>query len=211
MTGLTIVEHPLVQHKLALLRDKSTTKKDFRALVGELTVFLMVAATCDLELNDVTVETPLMPCACRQLVRPDPYIFQILRAGQGMMDAALSMIPTARIGASGIYRNEETLEAVSYFHKPQKITGPCDVFVVDPMLATAHTATKAITDIKNSADECLHIRMLAIIAAPEGVAALQAAHPDVEIFTCALDQQLNEKGYILPGLGDAGDRLFGTL
>jgi uracil phosphoribosyltransferase len=203
--------HPLVAHKLTLLRDKDTNKKACRELVDELATFLLVEATRDLELGLRCVQTPLSSVFGATLKYTDQIIFPIWRAGHGMLGAALTMMPTAVIGAIGMYRNEETHEPTPYFFKPERIEPRHrDVFVLDPMLATGGSGSAAVTEIKAAAEHELDIRFLSIFAAPEGVARLSREHPDVKIYVCTVDEKLNEQAYIVPGMGDAGDRLFGT-
>ncbi|MCL2095264.1 uracil phosphoribosyltransferase [Candidatus Saccharibacteria bacterium] len=203
--------HPLILHKLTILRDKTTNKKDCRELVHELTLFLMAEATYALEVEDVTVQTPVAECVGKRLSsKADPVIFPIWRAGDGMKDAALQMLPTANLGAIGMYRNEES-KPVDYFHKPEEMPpGIVDVFILDPMLATGGSAAAAVTLIKKSSTSKLNIRFLSIFAAPQGIKCLSGEHPDITIYTCVVDEGLNDHNYIVPGCGDMGDRLYGT-
>ena len=205
---VVIMDHPLIQHKLCILRDKDTSVKDFRDLVSEISMLMIYDATRDLPLTEKEIETPIGPATCQKIKGRKLAFVPILRAGLGMVDGALQLVPTARIGHIGLYRNEETLEPVEYYCKLPKDIEKRDVFVLDPMLATGGSATDAITQIKLRHPRS--IKFLCIIAAPEGLERLKAAHPDIDIFCAALDQKLNEKGYIIPGLGDAGDRIFGT-
>jgi uracil phosphoribosyltransferase len=205
---LTVVEHPLVQHKLGLLRDRTTTTRDFRQLAGEIAAFLCYEATRDLELEQWEVETPLERTAAARVSGKKLGVVVILRAGVGMLDAVLDLIPVARVGFVGIYRDEQTLEPVEYYSKLPGDLAARDVIVLDPMLATGGSCSHAIDLCK--AGGARRVVLVALVAAPEGVARLERDHPDVQVVAAALDRGLNEKGYILPGLGDAGDRLYGT-
>lgn len=208
----TIPSHPLIETELARMRDIETDSKGFREAIDVLTSFLMIEATRNLTTNSVKIETPIRSCTAYQLADPYPFVFHILRAGASMVPTAIRMLPNAIIGTIGLYRNEETLEPVEYFHKPKEIKRDCDVFVLDPLLATGGTASAAITMIKDSAKgRNLNIRMLSIISAPVGLQKLSEDHPDVKILTCAIDEKLNDIGYIVPGAGDVGDRYCGTL
>ncbi|MDK6728894.1 uracil phosphoribosyltransferase [Aerococcus urinae] len=209
--GLHIVNHPLVQHKLAILRDKDLGSKDFRELVDEITVFVGYEATRDLPLKEVEVETPITKTTQKMITGKKMAIVPILRAGLGMVDGILSLSPAAKVGHIGMYRDEETLEPHEYFFKMPSDIEERQVLVVNPMLATGGSAILAIEALMKRNVSPADIKFLCMVAAPEGVEALQAAHPEVEIYTAALDEKLNEDGYIVPGLGDAGDRLFGTL
>ncbi|KAA9232380.1 uracil phosphoribosyltransferase [Aerococcus urinae] len=209
--GLHIVNHPLVQHKLAILRNKDLGSKDFRELVDEITVFVGYEATRDLPLKEVEVETPITKTTQKMITGKKMAIVPILRAGLGMVDGILSLSPAAKVGHIGMYRDEETLEPHEYFFKMPSDIEERQVLVVDPMLATGGSAILAIEALMKRNVSPADIKFLCMVAAPEGVEALQAAHPEVEIYTAALDEKLNEDGYIVPGLGDAGDRLFGTL
>lgn len=205
---VTEVTHPLVQHKIGLLRDKETTTQMFRQLVNELTLLLTYEATIDLADEPVEIETPLERMSARRISGKKVAICPILRAGMGMLDGVLSLIPGARVGFIGLYRNEETLEPVEYYVKlPDDLTER-DVILLDPMLATGNSTTAAVELVKRSG--ATSVRLIALIAAPEGIARVHAYHPDVHIVVAAIDRELNERGYILPGLGDAGDRLYGT-
>ena len=208
MGKAVIFDHPLIQHKLAVLRDKDTPSKDFRILVSEIAMLMTYEVTRDLPLKDVQIETPMTTMTAKKLAGKKLAVVPILRAGLGMVDGVLNIIPSARIGHIGLYRDHETLEPVEYYCKLPADIEEREVLVVDPMLATGGSAIDAISQIKKRNPK--HIRFVCIIAAPEGLDALTAAHPDVDVFCAALDERLNEKGYILPGLGDAGDRIFGT-
>ena len=203
-----ILDHPLIQHKISLMRKKETGSKDFRELASEVATLMCYEATRDLPLKEVTVETPICRCKTKMIAGRKLAIVPILRAGLGMVDGMLTLIPAAKVGHIGLYRDEETAKPIEYFCKL-----PCDisereVIVVDPMLATGGSAVAAIDFLKKHG--CKNIIMMNIIGAPEGVKAVQEAHPDVEIYLAALDEKLNEHAYIVPGLGDAGDRIFGT-
>ncbi len=203
-----LMEHPLIAHKITMLRSKDTCVKDFRHLVYEIALLMGYEATKDLPLRDFTVETPLMEAQGKTIAKKIT-IIPILRAGLGMVDGILDLIPSATVGHIGLYRDHETLKPVEYYCKmPPDITKR-QVIVVDPMLATGGSAAAAIDFIKQRGAN--NIKFVCLIAAPEGVKVLTEAHPDVEVYIACLDEKLNEKGYILPGLGDAGDRLFGTL
>jgi len=206
--GVVQVDHPLVQHKLGLLRDRDTTTQMFRQLVNELTLLLTYEATKDLADEEIEVETPLERTPARRISGKKVAICPILRAGMGMLDGVLSLIPGARVGFIGLYRNEETLEPVEYYVKLPDDLAERDVILLDPMLATGNSTAAAIELVKSSG--ATSVRLIALIAAPEGIHRVRAAHPDVRIVVAAVDRELNDKGYILPGLGDAGDRLYGT-
>ena len=203
-----ILDHPLVQHKVSLLRNKATGTKEFKELVSELATLLCYEATRDLPLEEVEIETPLAVAHTKVLSGRKLALVPILRAGLGMVDGMLTLLPAAKVGHIGLYRNEETLEPVEYYCKLPSDIAERDVIVLDPMLATGGSARDAITQIKKRGARS--IKFIGIIAAPEGLKALHEAHPDVDIYVAALDEKLNEKGYIVPGLGDAGDRIFGT-
>jgi uracil phosphoribosyltransferase len=205
---LLIVDHPLVRHKLGRLRDVSTSTADFRRLVRELSLLLGYEAMRGLRLETVTIETPLETTQVEQLSGKKLCFVSILRAGNGILDGMLDLVPSARIGHIGLYRDPKTLEAVEYYIKLPEDIGGRDCIVVDPMLATGHSAVEAIDRLKKAG--CSGIVFVCLLAAPEGIACLQKAHPDVRIITCAVDRGLDDHGYIRPGLGDAGDRLFGT-
>lgn len=208
MRHLTVVDHPLVQHKLTLLRMKQTPTAEFRRLVNEIALLLAYEITRDLPLEKITVETPLMPTESSVLAGKKVCIVSILRAGDGLLEGMLDLIPSARVGHIGLYRDPATLQPVDYYYKVPQDIAERPVIVVDPMLATANSAVRAIARLKESGGR--DIKFACLLAAPEGVARMKEAHPDVPIFTAALDERLNDHGYILPGLGDAGDRLFGT-
>ena len=203
-----ILDHPLVQHKVSLLRDKSTGAKEFKELVGEIAMLLCYEATRDLPTKEVEIETPIAVAKSHVLAGRKLALVPILRAGLGMVDGMLSLLPAAKVGHIGMYRNEETLEPVEYYCKLPSDIAERDVLLLDPMLATGGSACDAITQIKKRGARS--IKFLAIIAAPEGLAKVHEQHPDVDIYVAALDEKLNENGYIVPGLGDAGDRIFGT-
>lgn len=205
---VVIMDHPLIQHKLSILRDVNTSTKEFRDLVNEIAMLMIYDATRDLPLKDKDVQTPCGVAHCKNIAGRKLAFVPILRAGLGMVEGALVLVPSARVGHIGLYRNEETLEPVEYYCKLPKDIEKRDVFVLDPMLATGGSAIDAISQIKKRNPQS--IKFLCIIAAPEGLEALEKAHPDVDIFAAGLDDHLNENGYIVPGLGDAGDRIFGT-
>jgi uracil phosphoribosyltransferase len=204
----TIVDHPLVQHKLSILRDKDTTTKDFRELVTELAILEGYEAMRDLPLENVNVDTPLEECTCRRLAGKKIAIIPILRAGLGMVDGILSLVPSARVGHVGMYRDPETHEPVQYYCKFPPAIQDRTCLVVDPMLATGGSLTACIKFLRDAGVK--DIRCLTLVSAPVGVQAVLDYDPDVRLFTCALDRELNENAYILPGLGDAGDRIYGT-
>ena len=202
------VKHPLIEHKLTILRDKRTGTKEFRELISELSSFLCYEALRDAELEDHEIETPMAKMVGKVLDE-DKYAFvPILRAGTGMLDGLINIMPNAKIGHIGMYRNEETLKPVRYFYKAPKDIEKREVIILDPMLATGGSGIDAITLLKESGAKKL--KFLCIIAAPEGIKAMQEKYPDVPIYCTAIDEKLNEIGYIVPGLGDAGDRIFGT-
>lgn len=207
LPGCTVVAHPLVRHKMALLRDRATPTKLFQELVSELATLLAYEATQQLALTPIEVSTPLETTPGEQLATP-PILVPILRAGLGMVDGIRALIPDARVGHIGLYRDHDSLAPVEYYFKVPPGIATHDVFLLDPMLATGGSAVNAVTALKRSG--ATRLTFLCLVAAPEGVRRLHAAHPDVPIFTAALDRELNAHGYILPGLGDAGDRLFGT-
>lgn len=207
MGKLVVLNHPLIDHKMALIRDKNTSTKTFRETVGEIGALITYEITKDLETVEIEVETPIQKTICRQL-KNQLVIVPILRAGLGMVNGIHDMVPSAKIGHIGLYRDEKSLEPVSYYAKfPTDILDGV-VLVVDPMLATGGSATAAITELKNRGAK--DVRFVGLVGCPEGVKRLQMDHPDVPIYLAALDEKLNEVGYIVPGLGDAGDRLFGT-
>jgi uracil phosphoribosyltransferase len=208
-TGLvTEVTHPLVQHKLGLLRDTTTTTQMFRQLVNELTLLLTYEATKDLANEEIEIETPLELTSARRISGKKVAVVPILRAGVGMLDAVLSLVPGARVGFIGLFRDEETLEPVEYFVKLPGDIADRDVILLDPMLATGNSTAAAIETVKRAG--ATSVRLIALIAAPEGIARVHGEHPDTPIVVASVDRCLNDKGYILPGLGDAGDRLYGT-
>lgn len=208
MAVTMVLDHPLVQHKVAIMRDKTTGTKAFKELVKELATLITYEATRDLALKDVRVETPVATANCKMLQGRKLAIVPILRAGLGMVEGVQTIIPAAKVGHIGLYRDPETLKPVEYYCKMPPDIGERDVFVVDPMLATGGSACDAIRLIKERGAK--NIKFLGLIAAPEGIAKLRAEHPDVDIYVAALDERLNDHGYIVPGLGDAGDRIFGT-
>lgn len=208
LPGLTIVQHPLVKHKITMLRDRGTSTKGFKELVDEIAMLMAYEATADLPLSPCVVETPLEQTQGWQVSGKKLTLVPILRAGLGMVEGILRLVPSARVGHIGLYRDHDTLEPVDYYFKVPADASERDFFVLDPMLATGGSAASAIASLKRVGAS--RIRLLCLVAAPEGVRRLHAAHPDVPIFCAALDRELNENGYILPGLGDAGDRLFGT-
>ena len=208
MAEVHVLDHPLIQHKLAILRSKDTPVKEFRELVGEIAGLMCYEATRKLPLKEVEVEPPVATAKCRMLSGKKLAIVPVLRAGLGMVDQMVALIPSAKIGHIGLYRDPETHKPVEYYCKLPEDIANRQVFVVDPMLATGGSAVAAIDFLKKHG--CKNIIMMNIIGAPEGVAAVQKAHPDVEIYLAALDEKLNENAYIVPGLGDAGDRIFGT-
>ncbi len=208
MGKVIIMDHPLIQHKIGIIRDKKTGTKEFREIISEIAMLETYESTRNLVLEDVEIETPISKTVCQRLAGKKLAIIPILRAGLGMVSGMQMMIPSAKVGHIGMYRDHETLKPVEYYCKLPEDIQERDVFVVDPMLATGGSAADAISQLKDHG--CKNIRFLCIIAAPEGLAYLQEAHPDVDITVGALDDHLNEIGYIVPGLGDAGDRIFGT-
>ena len=208
MSNVMVFDHPLIQHKLSVLRDEKTSVKEFRELVSEIAQLMCYEATRDLPLEEVKVQTPVAEAVCHRIAGKKLAIVPILRAGLGMVDGMVAMMPNVKVGHVGLFRDPETLAPVKYYFKmPPDITER-DVIIVDPMLATGGSAVAATTFLKEVGVK--NIKLMCIIAAPEGVEAMQAAHPDVDIFAAAEDDHLNEHGYIVPGLGDAGDRIFGT-
>ena len=208
MSTVYTLDHPLIQHKLAILRSKNTTVKEFRELISEISGLMCYEATRNLPTREVEVMTPVAMAKCRMLAGKKLAIIPILRAGLGMVDAMVDLIPSAKIGHIGLYRDPETHKPVEYYCKLPEDIGNRQVFVVDPMLATGGSAVAAIDFLKQHG--CKNIVMMNIIGCPEGVKAVQEAHPDVDIYLAAMDERLNEHAYIIPGLGDAGDRIFGT-
>ncbi|MGH2086867.1 uracil phosphoribosyltransferase [Aerococcus urinaeequi] len=211
MSKLVVIDHPLVQHKMAMLRDKDLGTKGFRELVNEITMFLGYEVTRDLSMEDIEIETPLVKTTQKVITGKKLAIAPILRAGLGMVDGMLLLMPAAKVGHIGMFRDEETLTPQEYFFKMPQDIHEREVIVVDPMLATGGSAIMAIDSLVKRNVKAESIKFVCLVAAPEGVKALEEAYPQVDIFTAALDEKLNEDGYILPGLGDAGDRLFGTL
>ena len=207
--NITIFEHPLIQHKISILRDKNTGTNEFRKLVEEIAMLEGFEALGDLPLQDVEIETPIEKCMTPMISGRKLAIVPILRAGLGMVPGVLALVPSAKVGHIGMYRDEETLEPHFYFLKYPKDIAGRDVLIVDPMLATGGSADMAITKMKELG--CKNIKLMILVAAPEGVKFIYERHPDVDIYCAALDDHLNENGYIVPGLGDAGDRIYGTL
>ncbi len=208
MSNVTVIDHPLVQHKLSLLRDKNTGTKAFRELVTELALLMGYEVTRNLELVETEIETPVCKTRVKTLANEKLAVIPILRAGLGMADGMMGLIPNARIGHIGLYRNPDTLKPTGYYCKLPPDVEERDVIIVDPMLATGNSAIEACRIVME--EGCKSIRLVCLIGAPEGVEAMQQAHPDVDIYLANLDEKLNDHGYIVPGLGDAGDRLFGT-
>ena len=208
MGKVTITNHPLIQHKLTLLRDKNTGSKEFRALVSEIATLMCYEATRDLPLEEVEIETPIAIAKAKVISGKKLAFVPILRAGTGMLDGVLALVPSAKVGHIGMYRDPVTVKPVPYYCKLPSDISEREVIVLDPMLATGGSAIDAIDQIKTFHPKS--IKFMGIIAAPEGLEALTTAHPDVDIFCAALDERLNENSYIIPGLGDAGDRIFGT-
>ena len=208
MSKVVVMDHPLIQHKIGIIRKVETGSKDFRTLISEIAMLECYEATRGLQLADVEIQTPICKATVKELKGKKLAVVPILRAGLGMVDGVLSMIPAAKVGHIGLYRDEETLEPVEYFCKLPQDCANREVFVVDPMLATGGSAIAAIQLLKDKGVKNIHF--MCVIATPEGVKKMQEAHPDVDIIIGALDDHLNEKGYIVPGLGDAGDRIFGT-
>ncbi len=206
--NVTVADHPLIQHKLTLLRRKETSTAEFRQLLGEISLLLAFEATRDLAVRNERIETPLEAMDAPVLEGKKLCLVSILRAGNGLLEGMLDLIPSARVGHIGMYRDHDTLEAVEYYLKLPHSIGDRQVIVVDPMLATGNSSAAAVTRLKEAGAK--RMKFVALVAAPEGIEAFSAAHPDVPILTAAIDRQLNEIGYILPGLGDAGDRLYGT-
>ena len=208
MEKVHILDHPLLQHKLSILRDENTGVKDFREVVSEIATLMCYEATRDLPLEEVEIKTPITTAKFKTIAGKKLAIVPVLRAGLGMVDGILTLIPSAKVGHIGLYRDPDTLEPVEYYCKMPNDIAERDVIVLDPMLATGGSASAAIQFIKNY--EVKHIKLMNIIAAPEGVERVRKDHPDVAIYCAALDEKLNDHGYIVPGLGDAGDRIFGT-
>ena len=208
MGKIVVMDHPLIQHKIGIIRREETGSKDFRTLVSEIAMLMCYEATRDLKLADVEIDTPICKTTVKELKGKKLAVVPILRAGLGMVDGMLAMIPAAKVGHIGLYRDPETLEPVEYYCKLPADCANREVFVVDPMLATGGSAAAAISMLK--ARGLKNIRFMCLVAAPEGVKVMNDEHPDVPVYTAALDEKLNEHGYIVPGLGDAGDRIFGT-
>jgi uracil phosphoribosyltransferase len=206
--NLTVLAHPLIQHKITLLRDKRTPTRDFKQLVNEIAMLMAYEVTKDLPLEPVEIETPLERTRGHQVAGKKLTLVPILRAGLGMVEGIAQLIPSARVGHIGLYRDHDTLEPVDYYFKIPSGEQDRDFFVLDPMLATGGSAVAAVTALKRAGAQ--RIRFLCLVAAPEGVRRMLGSHPDIPVYSAALDRELNDRGYILPGLGDAGDRLFGT-
>jgi uracil phosphoribosyltransferase len=207
-SNLVVVDHPLVQHKLTLMRQRETPTSEFRRLVREVALLLAYEITRDLPLETRRIETPLMPTEAKLLAGKKVCIISILRAGNGLLDGMLDLIPSARVGHVGLYRDPKTLRPVEYYYKVPQDVAERPVILVDPMLATANSAVAAVDRVKRSG--VTDIKLACLLAAPEGVQRMSDAHPDVTVYTAAVDERLNDHGYILPGLGDAGDRIYGT-
>lgn len=205
---INVIDHPLIQHKLSFIRDKSTGTKDFREMLEEISLLMAYEITRSLPLEEVDVETPVSVCKCKVISGKKIAVVPILRAGLGMVSGFVKLIPTAKVGHVGLYRDPETLKPVEYYCKLPSDVSSRDFIVVDPMLATGGSAEAAIALLKEKGAQS--IKLVCLVAAPEGVKVVNDAHPDVEIYTAALDEKLNDHGYIVPGLGDAGDRIFGT-
>ena len=208
MSKVCIFDHPLIQHKLSVLRDKNTSSKEFRELISEIAMLMCFEATRDLPLEEIDVETPVATAHCRHIAGKKLAIVPILRAGLGMVDGMVTMMPNVKVGHIGLFRDPQTLEPVKYYFKMPPDIAERDVIIVDPMLATGGSACEAIGEMVKRG--CKHITLMVLVAAPEGIKAVQEKFPDVNIYAGALDDHLNEHGYIVPGLGDAGDRIFGT-
>ncbi|HZK46605.1 MAG TPA: uracil phosphoribosyltransferase [Atopostipes sp.] len=206
-----VMKHPLIEHKLTILRQTTTGTKDFREIVNEIARLLAYEVSRDLPLEEIEIETPIVKTTQKTLAGKKVVVVPILRAGLGMVDGILDLIPAARVGHVGLYRDEETMQPVEYFVKMPSNLEERQLYVVDPMLATGGSAIAAIDSVLERGAKIENIKFICIVAAPEGVKALQEAHPNVEIYAAALDEKLNEQAYIVPGLGDAGDRLYGTL
>ncbi|WP_372998664.1 uracil phosphoribosyltransferase [Lutispora sp.] len=207
-SNVHIIDHPMIQHKLTILRDKNTGVKEFREVVGELALFMGYEVTRNLPLEDIEIETPICKTTSKVISGKKLGIVPILRAGLGMVDGLLSLVPTAKVGHIGLYRDPETLKPVEYYCKLPTDVAERELIVLDPMLATGGSAIAAITFLKEKGAQ--NIKLVNLLAAPEGIEAVVEAHPDIEIYIAAVDEKLNDHGYIVPGLGDAGDRLFGT-
>lgn len=208
MSQLHIIDHPMIQHKLTIMRDKNTGTKDFRELLREISMLMGYEISRDFPLEDVEIETPICTTVAKRIAGKKVALVPILRAGMGMIDGLLSLLPVARVGHIGLYRDEETHVPVVYYCKLPEDIQSRDIIVVDPMLATGGSSCDAITMLKERG--CTNIRLMCLVGAPEGVKKVQETHPDVDIYLAALDEHLNENAYIVPGLGDAGDRIYGT-
>jgi len=208
MSKVVVIDHPLIQHKLSIMRDEKTGSKDFRELLREVSMLMAYEVTRDLPLEEVDVQTPVAMATCKQLKGEKLGIIPVLRAGLGMVEGILTLYPTARVGHIGLYRDPETHKPVEYYCKLPTDLSERELIIVDPMLATGGSSVAAIDLVKRKGG--MKIKLLALVAAPEGIKVVQDAHPDVDIFTAAVDSYLNDHAYIVPGLGDAGDRLFGT-
>lgn len=208
MEGATVVDHPLVQHKLTIMRDKTTSTASFRRLLREISLLLCYEVTRPLKLTTTNIETPMGEMEAPKLAGKKLVFASVLRAGNGLLEGMLDLVPSARVAHVGLYRDHDTLEAIEYYFKAPKDIADRLVIVVDPMLATANSAISAVEKLKGRG--ATDLRFLCLLAAPEGIRAFNTAHPDVPIYTAAIDSHLNEKGYIVPGLGDAGDRMYGT-
>lgn len=208
MGKVTVTDHPLIQHKLTLLRDVNTSSKDFRQLLTEITMLMGHELTRDLPIQDKVIDTPMGKATGKEMAGKKPVIVPVLRAGLGMVDGLLNLIPGARVGHIGLYRDPETLQPVEYYCKLPKDVSGREVIIVDPMLATGGSLAAAIGFVKDRG--ATHVRALCLLAAPEGMEALQKAHPDVDLYVACIDERLDDNAYIVPGLGDAGDRIFGT-
>ncbi|MDO4453674.1 MAG: uracil phosphoribosyltransferase [Eubacteriales bacterium] len=208
MENVHVMDHPLIQHKIGIIRKKDTSSKEFREMIKEIAMLMCYEATRNLKLSDVEIETPIAKMTAKELSGKKLAVVPILRAGLGMVEGMLAMIPAAKIGHIGLYRDPETLEPVEYYCKLPADSSEREVYVVDPMLATGGSAEAAIQMLKQKGVKNIHF--MCIIAAPEGIKRMQEAHPDVDLYIGALDEKLNDHGYIVPGLGDAGDRIFGT-
>ncbi len=209
MSKLVVVDHPLIQHKLSIMRNEETSCKDFRELLEEIAMFMAYEVTRDLPLQEIEVKTPICTAKCNIIAGKAMVIVPILRAGLGMVNGLLQLVPAAKVGHIGLYRDHETHKPIEYYCKLPGGLEQRDVLVVDPMLATGGSAVDAVNSVKKRGGK--RIKFMCLVAAPEGIAALQQAHPDVDIYTAAVDECLNDTAYIVPGLGDAGDRIFGTL
>ncbi|MED9822000.1 MAG: uracil phosphoribosyltransferase [Christensenellales bacterium] len=208
MAKVLVMDHPLIQHKVSLMRDKETGTKEFRELLNEISMLMAYEVTRDLPLREIEIETPICRAQTKVIAGKKLAIVPILRAGLGMVDGIMSLVPSAKVGHIGLYRDPETLEPVEYYCKLPEDCGEREILLVDPMLATGGSASAAIGFLKRRG--CKHIKLVCLIAAPEGTRRVQEDHPDVNIYVAAMDEKLNDNGYIIPGLGDAGDRLFGT-